>query len=165
LELKSSKGIYCLQTENDLEKHARYYHLRVINQSQFTAHDVEVLLLGVERLDDEKQRPGELLYVPLPLGWANGQYPLARKIGSRTDATADLLFVREDVLRFVPVVTPNNFQSGYSHNALLRVTAIAQGVDCESNTVRLTIDWDGKWVRDDDAMQDHFKIDTLADVI
>ena len=169
LELKSRVGINSPQTgkENGVEvtRHARYFHLRVTNRAKYaTAADVQVLLLGVERLDDEDRRPGDL-YVPLPLGWENGLYPIARPVGFETDATADLLYVREDGLRFVPVVVPHNFQAKYIGKTRLRVTAVARGLDCESNTVRLNIDWDGTWVSDDGAMQDHFKIDTVVNVI
>jgi hypothetical protein len=46
----------------------------------------------------------------------------------------------------------------YSGETHLRVTAIARGIDCESNIIRLRIDWDGVWERDDEAMKKHFKI-------
>ena len=162
LELKSDVGSYSPQIDSESGKpvirQARYYHLRVTNRAVYpNADNVQVLLLGVERINDENRQSGEL-YVPLPLGWSNGVYPLERSIGSKTDASADLLFVREDVLRFVPVVNPLNFQRDYSGATHLRVTAIAKGIDCESNTIRLTIDWDGKWERDDDAMKRHFVI-------
>ena len=39
----------------------------------------------------------------------------------------------------------------------LRVTAIAKGLDCESNVIRLRIDWDGVWERDDIAIKKHFR--------
>jgi hypothetical protein len=119
--------------------------LRVTNRAVFPkAEDVQVWLLGVERTGDEQRRPGDL-YVPLPLGWSNGIYPLARTIGSKTkDGVADLLWVRDnDVLTFVPVVVPLNFDAQYSGQTHLRVTAIARGLDCESNIVRLKMDWDG----------------------
>jgi hypothetical protein len=158
LELKSSVGVYSSQNLEDGIAHARYYHLRVTNQATFpTATDVQVLFLGVESVDDKERRPGDL-YVPLPLGWANGLHPLARPIGSKTQADADLLFVREDMLRFVPVVVPNNFQSTYSGKSHLRVTAIARGIDAESNPLQLDIRWDGEWERDDDAMAKHFVV-------
>ena len=115
------------------------------------------LALGVERRDDEIRRSGEL-YVPLVLGWAGSVYPLNRSIGSKTDAVADLLFVRNDVLRFVPVVIPNNFQAEYTGDTHLRVTPIARGIDCESNPIRLNIDWDEKWEFGDNAMAKHLVI-------
>ena len=170
LELKSSLGNYITQTPAappdtmdhlltlGMKKHARYYHLRVTNRAIYpTAQDVNVMLLGVERRDDEIRRSGEL-YVPLVLGWAGSVYPLNRSIGSKTDAVADLFFVRDDVLRFVPVVIPNNFQAEYVGETHLCVTAIARGIDCESNPIRLNIDWDGKWEFGDDAMAKHLVI-------
>jgi hypothetical protein len=164
LELKSGVGIYSPQKEREngveVTRHARFYHLRVTNRAIFpVAQDVQVLLLGVEQIDHEKRRPGDI-YVPLMLGWSSGLYPLARSIGSKTEGFVDLLFVREDVLRFVPVAVPYNFQADYSGEAHLHVTAVARGIDCESNVIRLTIDWDGKWERDDNAMINHFKIAT-----
>jgi hypothetical protein len=143
----------------EVTRHARYYHLRVTNRAKYPkADDVQVLRLGVERInDDEERRLGEL-YVPLPLGWSNGLYPLARSIGSKTEGVADLLFVRDDVLRFVPVVVPLNFQAEYSGKTHLRVTAIAKGIDCESNVIRLNVSWDGVWEPDDEAMKKHFVI-------
>lgn len=162
LELRSNVGSYSPQSDREsgkeVRRHARYYHLRVTNRAIYPkAEDVQILLLGVERIDGKQRRPGDL-YVPLPLGWSNGLYPLARTIGAKTDGVADLLFVRDDVLKFVPVVTPLNFETDYSGQTHLRVTAIARGNDCESNPIRLTIDWDGKWDRDDDAMAKHFVI-------
>ena len=90
LELKSSLGNYITQTPAappdtmdhlltlGMKKHARYYHLRVTNRAIYpTAQDVNVMLLGVERRDDEIRRSGEL-YVPLVLGWAGSVYPLNR---------------------------------------------------------------------------------------
>jgi hypothetical protein len=49
----------------------------VTNRAKYPkADDVQVLLLGVERTNDQQERrPGDL-YVPLPLGWASGLYPL-----------------------------------------------------------------------------------------
>jgi hypothetical protein len=173
LELKSAIGVYTTQTPpratgnesiKDMliplqaPKHARYYHLRVTNRVKYpTAQDVQVMLLGVERIGDENRQSGEL-YVPLVLGWAGSIYPLNRSIGSKTEGVADLLFVREDGLRFLPVVVPNNFQAEYVGETHLRVTAIARGIDCESNTISLNIDWDGKWDFGDDAMAKHFVI-------
>jgi hypothetical protein len=165
--LKSEVGSYCPQIEHEedgkqVQKEAHYYHLRLINQARYpSAKDVQALLLGVERIDEETRRPGEL-YVPLSLGWAGGVYPLAREIGTKTDAIADLLFVREDKLEFVVVHAPFNFQRNYSGKTLLRVTAVARGIDCESNTIRLEIEWDGLWERDPEAMKNHFKIGPAA---
>jgi hypothetical protein len=173
LELKSSVGIYTTQTiqtpsPHPIDQllppkttHARYYHLRVTNRAIYpTAQDVNVMLLGVERRDDDFRRSGEL-YVPLVLGWAGSVYPLNRSIGSKTDAVADLFFVREDVLRFLPVVVPNNFQAEYVGETHLTVTAIARGIDCESNPIRLNIDWDGKWDFGDDEMAEHLVISEI----
>jgi hypothetical protein len=166
LELKSDVGSYSPQRghENGREvtRHARYYHLLVTNRAVYPkADEVQILLLGVERLDDQERRPGDL-YVPLPLGWSNGLYPPARTIGSTTEGIADLLFVRDDGLQFVPVALPLNFQAHYpSRETHLRVTAIAKGIDCESNIIRLNIDWEGVWERDDDAMRRHFVISAV----
>jgi hypothetical protein len=164
LELKSDVGSYSPQIERDkngteVTRHARYYHLSVTNRARYPkAEDVQVLLLGVERInDDQERRPGDL-YVPLTLGWVSGIYPLARSIGSKTEGVVDLLYVRDDVLRFLPVVVPHNFQRDYSGKTHLRVSAVARGLDCESNVCRLTINWDGEWVRDDNAMKMHFRI-------
>jgi hypothetical protein len=169
LALKSSVGIHTTQTASaspdtiehllpPITKHARYYHLRVTNRAIYpTAQDVQVLLLGVEWVNDEIRRSGKL-YVPSVLGWAGSVYPLNRSIGSKTEGIADLFFVREDGLRFVPVVLPNNFQAEYTGDTHLRVTAIARGIDCESNPIRLNIDWDGKCEFGDDAMAKHLVI-------
>ena len=108
-------------------------------------------------MDDDKRRPGDLS-APLPLGWANGLFPIARPVGSKTDGVVDLLFVRADVLQFVPIMVPHNFQAEYSNATHLRVTAIARGIDCESAPLRLTIVWDGKWERDEYAMAKHLVI-------
>jgi hypothetical protein len=165
LELTSKIGSYSPQAgrQHDgavVTRHARYYHLTVTNRARYpVAKDVHVLLLGVERLDQQTP-PTETSgwYVPLPLGWAYGGYPLAREIGRKTEAIADLLFVRGDKLEFVPIHTPLNFQKDYSGKTRLRVTAVARGTDCESNILKLEIEWNGLWERDDDAMKKHFVI-------
>jgi hypothetical protein len=164
LTLKSRIGSLCPQDLYD-EKGiktgtttARYYHLRVINRRSFPlANEVQILIIGVERTDTEDRRPSDL-YVPLPLGWVNGLHPLARKIGSTTPGDADLLFVREGMLEFRPVVVPKNFQARYFNMAHLRVTAIARSIEVESEPLRLQIDWDGVWDADDEAMTKHFNI-------
>jgi hypothetical protein len=170
VELKSEVGSWTPQYigpppdgEARRLRHARYYHLRVTNRARYpAAKDVQGLLLGVERLDQELRQSGEL-YVPLSLGWAGGVYRVAREIGTKTDATADLLFVQEDgSLEFVVLHAPFNFQSVYSGETHLRVTAVARGIDCESNIIRLEIHWDGAWERDDEAMKKHFVIRTVA---
>jgi hypothetical protein len=38
------------------------------------------------------------------------------------------------------------------------VTAIARGLDCESNQIRLRIEWDGEWEFGDDEMAKHLVI-------
>jgi hypothetical protein len=164
LELNSDVGSYSPQSDGKrITGHARYYHLRVTNRRTYPkADDVQVLLLGVENIRDQNRRPGDL-YVPLPLGWSNGLYPLARSIGSKTEGIADLLFVRDDgLLRFVPVVVPLNFPAEYSGETHLHVTAIAKGLECESNVIRLRIDWDGVWERDEAAMKKHFLISAVS---
>jgi hypothetical protein len=170
LELKNDVGSWCPQKVGappdggpSRFRDAHYYHLRVTNRATYpAAKDVQGLLLGVERLDQEPPQPGEL-YVPLSLGWAGGVYPLMREIGRKTDAIADLLFVHEEgELEFVVVHAPFNFQSVYSGETHLRVTAVARGSDCESNILRLEIDWDGVWERDEKAMKKHFTIRELS---
>jgi hypothetical protein len=135
----------------------------VTNRARYPiAQDVQVLLLGVEWVNNEFGRSGAL-YVPLVLGWAGSVYPLDRKIGSKTDAVADLFFVREDGLTFVPVVIPNNSKQTYIGETRLCVTAIARGLDCESNQIRLRVEWDGKREFGDDEMAKHLVITVQAD--
>jgi hypothetical protein len=166
LELKSTVGIYVTQTVQTQSPHpqqfslpkkmpARYYHLSVTNRAVYpTAQDVNILLLGVEKVNQRRSD----VYVPLVLGWAGSVYPLNRAIGSKTEGIADLFFVREDVLGFLPVVIPNNFQAEYAGETHLTVTAVARGIDCESNTIRLNIDWDGKWDLNAEEMAKHLAI-------
>jgi hypothetical protein len=60
-----------------------------------------------------------------------------------------------------PIEKYADFQAEYVGETHLRVTAIARGIDCESNPIRLNIDWDGKWDFGDDAMTEHFAISEI----
>jgi hypothetical protein len=156
LRLKDSAGEFCNQNietvfKDGLRAHesvpARYYHLRVTNSKAYpAAHEVQVLLAAVDRAGPSGE-PQRIYTGALPLGWASAQlHPLARTIGSKTEADADFFFVRaaiqsggnaEDAfMHFTPMLLPNNFQAKFSGDTHLWITAIARGLDGESRPLR-----------------------------
>jgi len=141
---------------------ARYYHLRVTNGLAFpAAQEVQVLLLALDKRgpDDNPQR---LFTGPLPMVWTHQQlHPLARTIGHKTEAEADLMFVREDVLQLTPMLLPNHLAASMQGETHIWVTLVARGLNGESKPLRLRIDWDGLWEKGDAEMARHLKISAV----
>jgi hypothetical protein len=148
------------QTVGTIE--GRYFHLRVTNGSRFpVAREVQVLItaLDIRGPDSEPQR----IYTgALPLVWRHQQlHGLSRSIGSRTEADADLLFVRNGVLQLTPMLVSNNFAATMLGESHFWITAVARGLDGESKPLRLKIDWDGQWERGDAEMGRHLRISSV----
>jgi len=100
----------------------------------------------------------------LPLGWRHGElHPTARPIGTKTEADADLMWVRQGRLQLTPMVAPNNFPPFFTGETHIWITAVARGIESESNIVRLRIDWDGAWDRGDAEMAKHLVISEIRD--
>jgi hypothetical protein len=139
---------------------ARYFHLSVINRRRFpAAHEVQIFMTKLEIPGPDGQ-PRTIYSVPLPLTWQyQALYPNPlRTVGYTTVAQADLFFVQPGMLQLTPVLVPNNLRNTFQPDAHFWITAIARGIDGESNSVRLKVDWDGTWERGDAEMTHHLKI-------
>jgi hypothetical protein len=139
---------------------ARYFHLRVINRRRFpAAHEVQIFMTKLEIPGPDGQ-PRMIYSVPLPFMWQYQElYPNPlRTIGYTTVAQAALFFVRPGMLQLTPVLVPRNLRDTFQPDAHFWITAIARGIDGESNSVRLKVDWDGTWERGDAEMTHHLKI-------
>ncbi len=144
------------------ELDARYFHLRVTNASWTPAHDVQVLLTAVEKPAPDGS-PERIYTGAIPLVWRHPQlYGVTRTVGSKTEADADLFFLRADRLQLLLMLVPNNLDNTYQGETHIWVTTIARGVDGESAPLRLKIDWDGKWERGDAEIRQHLKIASVS---
>jgi hypothetical protein len=139
---------------------ARYYHMRVTNLARFpVAHEVQVLLTHFETRGPDGRPATHLSGGALPLMWRNQPlHQISRAIGHATVADADLLFVREDFLQLTLMLVPNNLAANMRGDTHFWVTLVARGLEGESRSVRLQIDWDGKWDRGDTEMSRHVRI-------
>jgi len=170
LRLLNQVGEFCPQTLRDGHGHvqeahdARYYHMQVANKAAFPqARDVQVLIIAVDRRGPTGD-PQRVYTGALPLGWRHGElHPTARPIGTKTEADADLMWVRQGRLQLTPMVAPNNFPPFFTGETHIWITAVARGIESESNIVRLRIDWDGAWDRGDAEMAKHLVISEIRD--
>ncbi|MFI5387596.1 MAG: hypothetical protein ACHQ50_15925 [Fimbriimonadales bacterium] len=136
---------------------ARYFHMRLTNERRFpVAHEVEVLLTKLEDRGADGN-PRAIYEDDIPFSWKYGLYDRFRTIGHATRATADLLFVREDRLQLL-AHAPNNLGATMLGETHIWITAVARGLEGESNPLRIKVDWDGHWDRGDAEMQRHLKI-------
>ena len=96
--------------------------------------------------------------------WRHPQlYPaIGRSIGFNTRADADLLFVTEHCELHLSISTPNNLQVIFKGETHIWLSAVARGIDGESPSLRLRIDWDGKWERGEAEMTRHLKIEVAS---
>lgn len=144
---------------------ARYYHLRVTNSRRWSpANQCHVALLRVE------QPAADGLFIAvwsgdIPLIWRHQQAlsPL-RTIGP--PAFMDLCSVVKDKwLQLHPLVAPNNLQTVWREPVSLILTVQCRSNENESNTLRVQIDWDGKWHDGATEMQRHLSLKVLdADI-
>lgn len=166
LRLRSDVGELTTQAERNAQGTvdrlvpARYYHLLITNGARFpAAHEVQVFLTRIETPGPDGN--AQTLYrTDLPLTW---MYPHLfpdprRTIGHTTVALADLFFLRPDRLELLPVVVPYNLPSTFQPDAHFWVTVVARGIDGESNTLRLKVDWDGQWELGEAEMARHLTI-------
>jgi hypothetical protein len=136
---------------------ARYYHLRVTNHTAHPeAREVEVLLTQLD-LQGPDGKPQAVFSGALPLNWQH--YDLrSRTIGRASLAVADLLAIHAGIndspptLFFSPLIRPISFPAEMIGGQHFWLTLIARGLNGESNTLRLRVDWDGSWDRGDAEM-------------
>jgi hypothetical protein len=158
LALVSSAG----QRENSDIASVRYYRLRLTNHALHpAAQEVQVFLIRMDLRGPDGQ-PQTIFKGALPLPWQyQALYPNARTIGHKTVADVDLFFVSPELLQLTTVFDPPNFaakmQGSEQH---FWVTVIARGLNGESASLRLKIDWDGRWEHGDHEMGSHLKIST-----
>jgi hypothetical protein len=127
------------------------------------AREVEVVLtqLDIRGPDGE---PQTVFVGALPLLWQHQQLynSRTRTIGRTTITEVDLLAVFEDRLQFTLMVTPLNFPSTAVGETHFWVTVAARGLNGESRSLRLRVDWDGGWAAGTDEMARHLII-AIAD--
>ncbi len=140
---------------------ARYYHIRVKNESKWpNASEVQVLLIRVEAPGPDGAL--QLLWSgDMPINWKFPQlHPLARTIGP--DADCDLCSVVEDYwLELHPVIVPGNLKTKYREPVTLVVTLQARYSEGVSDLFRFQIAWDGKWDAGEVEMKKHLAVKEL----
>lgn len=139
---------------------ARYYRLRVTNRALHpAAQEVQVFLTQMDIRGPDGQ-PQTISTDALPLPWQHqALYPNTRTIGHTTVADVDLFFVSSEFLQLTPVFEPPNFAATMSGGEQhFWITMIARGLNGESGSLRLKIDWDGRWEHGDHEMGRHLTI-------
>jgi hypothetical protein len=133
----------------------RWYHVLVHNEARWSnANQVRVLLLQVE-----EPAPNGALQITwtgaAQLIWENQSlYPAARTVGA--DARADLLAVLEaGVLQLQLAIIPFNLKFQREEPCRLTLTLQARGDEGDSEPLRVTVSWDGKWDSGAKEMRQH----------
>jgi hypothetical protein len=145
---------------------ARYYHLLVRNTRQWpVAHDVRILITRVER-PDPGGVPTTVWTGEIPLRWEHAEiHPALRTLGR--PARADFIAAardpreqpeRQNQLRLMPVIEPNNLQRSYYAATHIWVTVIATANEVDSPALRLEVAWDGQWDAGETEMAGHLVI-------
>jgi hypothetical protein len=162
LTLVSSVG----QRENAGISSIRYYRLRLTNHALHpAAQEVQVFLTQIDLRGPDGQ-PQTIFTGALPLPWQyQPLYPNARTIGHKTVADVDLFFVSPELLHLTTVFDPPNFPANMQGSEQhFWVTMIARGLNGESESLRLKIDWDGRWEHGDQEMGRHLTISAVESV-
>ncbi len=162
IRLLSNRGEFVHQTivpNNQITQQleARYYHIQLTNRRRTTkASDAQVIITSIEAVGSNG-RPQVVYTGMLPLQWRHGElHPRTRTVGPPADA--DLLFARQDgIVSFLPMLFPNNFPGQYQAATHLWVTLQARSTEGDSAPLRLEIDWDGQWDRDEAQMATHLR--------
>jgi hypothetical protein len=87
-----------------------------------------------------------------------GQFKNSR---SHYSCPRGLFYVREGLLQLIPALIPANLTNTFQPDAHFWITAVARGIDGESNTLRLKVDWDGTWESGDTEMSRHLRIKSV----
>jgi hypothetical protein len=142
---------------------ARHYRLRLTNRALHpVAQEVQVFLTQMDIRGPDGQ-PQTIFMGALPLPWQYQiLYPNARTIGHKTIADVDLLFVSSEFLQLTTVFDPPSFAATMQGEQHFWLTMIARGLNGESGSLRLKVDWDGRWEHGDHEMGRHLTI-SVAD--
>jgi hypothetical protein len=145
------------------ESAARYYRLRVSNNSRFIkARQVFVWLLAIHHADEK----GELSCAwtgELPLIWEHkDQFPGARSIGEPKSAEVVAVSAHGE-LTLQSLVPSLAIPGPYKLPCCLVLTVQARSDEGNSPQTRLLIEWDGQWTRGDNEMLEHLKFEILDD--
>jgi hypothetical protein len=162
LSLKSTKGV--LEPRQNGGK-ALYYHVAVRNRRpRNPAWHVKVSVTGLEKKTADGQYRPVPLVVPMQLHWAYGlrelkfreQYPTVF-----TEDTCDLLFLDQGAPHapLATYVDANQWGGTVGKHESMRISLDAVS-DNSKASAHLTVEvsWDGIWVDDPEAMQDHLVI-------
>ena len=146
--------------ELEMEQNARYFHLVISNKAKYSiSNQTQVFLQRIEQLNEdgkiEIKWTGEV-----PMQWMHQSiYPIARTIGQ--DAICDLCYVTDRFFKLLPIISPNNLATEY-HSSTIILTLQAKGNEGVSPILKIKIEWDGIWDRDDTEMSKHFIIKDIT---
>lgn len=132
------------------EQKARYYFVIVENQRRpVRAHEVQVVLTRIEK--SGTGAPERIFNEVMPLPWQRQELQplLTRTLG--TSMRAGVFFVQQDgTLGITPALAPggtvaSHFPREHKGQCTLWVTLRAVSVEADSSSIRLRIDWSGRW--------------------
>jgi hypothetical protein len=143
---------------------SRYYHLRVSNNRRTSpAHNVRVVIKEIFKPAADGTMQPEPLSGPVQLVWQfQGSQPQFQTIGP--DSICDLAYLRRnEVLTLTPIHASISMAPSLtlSANQRLIATIVALSDECESNELRVQIDWDGNWSDDSEVMRNHLVVQTV----
>jgi len=138
----------------------RFFHLRVENDRKLRwppVTDVRLLLLRVS----EPGANGEFVPIwvgALPIACRHQEInPLVHKVGTAIDF--DLCsVVREKWIQLHPLVRPLSNDMTWRRECHLELLIQACGVETDSSTYRVKIDWDYQWADGADEMKRHLSV-------
>lgn len=161
LSLKSTKGV--LETRQNGGK-ALYYHVAVKNRRpRNPAWHVKVSVTGLAKKAADGQYHPVPLVAPMQLHWAYGlrgfreQYPTLAAGGD----TCDLLFLDQGASSapLSTYVDANQWGGYVGKHESMRISLDAVSDNSEASAhLTVEVSWDGTWVDDPEAMQDHLVV-------
>ena len=143
----------------------RYYFVRVTNPTRIPpAHEAQLVLTRIEK--SGASGPETKFDEIMPLGWVRQELyrSLTRTIGSYWDAS--LFFVQSDgILIFTPARSGElawpHFPGEHKGPTTLWVTLHARSIEADSPSVRLKIEWDGRWYEGKAEMERGCKVSLI----
>ena len=134
-----------------------WYHVRVENETRWSpVTDVHIFLLMMEAPDTA----GDFQVIwegSCAVSWRHEPSPEPKSIGRR--AEGDLCHVLKEprMMRLSPLVT-GQVPEVFTGPLRLRLTLQARGIESDSNTLRVTVSWNGQWSDDREEMRRHFVV-------
>jgi len=148
------------------EEPARYYHVRLVNESKWsTATQAQVYLVRIETPGIDGS-PIVRWSGDIPIKWRWHEiHPLQRTIGPPADC--DLCsVVRNTCLQLHPIVVPTALRSlviqPVGKSVDLTMVLQARAAEGESPMTPFRIRWDGKWEDGDTEMKNHLMVSDVT---